>query len=118
MEIKLWVNEDLRQDAHTKDMITSPEKALTIASEAIDLDIGDVFLTGTPGGVAAKAPPKTAEHSAPPDFSNPKVREMMVKGQLKSGRFLKDGDIVRCSLKSVDGSIDCGEQRSRIVKKQ
>lgn len=115
MEIKLWVNDDLRQNAHTKDMITPPEKALTIISEAIDLDPGDVFLTGTPGGVAAQAPPKKEGHSAVPDFSNPKVRKMMVQGQLKSGRFLKNGDIVRCSLKSADGRIDGGTLVNRIV---
>ena len=117
MEIKLWVNDELRQDAHTKDMITKPEKALTLASESIDLAVGDVVLTGTPGGVAIQAPSKMKQNIGRLLFSEKKLATMMVKGQLKSGRFLKDGDVVRCSLKSADGSIDCGEQRSLIVKK-
>jgi len=117
MEIKLWVNDDLRQDAHTKDMITKPEKALTLASESIDLAIGDVVLTGTPGGVAIQAPSKTKQNIGRILFSEKKLATMMVKSQLKSGRFLKGGDVVRCSLKSADGQIDCGEQRSTIIGK-
>ena len=58
MQLKLWVNDELRQNVHTSLMITKPEEALTLASEFVDLKPGDVVLTGTPGGVALKSPSK------------------------------------------------------------
>ena len=115
LEIKLWVNEELRQDAHTSQMITKPEQALTEASAFVDLEVGDVVLTGTPGGVAIKAPSKFAQNIARLLIPEKKLAKMMIKGQLKSGKFLKEGDVIRCSLKSSDGSIDAGEQSVTIA---
>ena len=116
LEIKLWVNDELRQDAHTSQLITKPERALSEASQFVDLEVGDVVLTGTPGGVAIKAPNPKLVHLMQLLFPPKKLGEMMVKSQLKSGKFLKKGDTVRCNLKSSDGSIDCGEQMVTIVK--
>ncbi|MFK7979987.1 MAG: fumarylacetoacetate hydrolase family protein [Saprospiraceae bacterium] len=115
MEIKLWVNDDLRQDAHSKHMITKPEKALTLASDTLDLAPGDVLLTGTPGGVAVRAPTKEvqAEHMK---LTVQERAKLFITGQLESGRYLKEGDIIRCALKSSDGTIDLGEHRNRVVK--
>ncbi|MEM6805072.1 MAG: fumarylacetoacetate hydrolase family protein, partial [Bacteroidota bacterium] len=117
MEIQLWVNDELRQHAHTKDMITKAEQALTLASEGIDLEAGDVVLTGTPGGVAIQAPSKTVQNLARLFLSEEKLGKLLVKKQLKKGRFLKEGDVIQASLKSADGKIHVGEQRSLIVKK-
>ena len=114
MEIKLWVNDELRQDAHTRDLIAKPEAALTEASGFVDLAPGDVLLTGTPGGVAIKAPSDLVMFIS--QFVPAKRRiKMLIDGQLKSGKFLNDGDVVRCTLQSADGSIDCGEQRNQVV---
>jgi len=115
LTIKLWVNDDLRQDANTKDLIASPELALTRASKFVDLEPGDVILTGTPGGVALKIPTKEQLKKAQ-SLSPGERAKRFVEGQLASGRFLKHGDIIRCTLQSADGSIDCGEQVNRIVK--
>lgn len=115
LTIKLWVNDDLRQDAHTSDLITGPELALTRASKFVDLAPGDVILTGTPGGVALQLPSKAALKKAQALSPGERIKRF-VEGQLASGRFLKNGDIVRCTLQSSDGSIDCGEQANRIVK--
>jgi len=116
IEVKLWVNGELRQDAHTSQLITPPEQALTEAAEFVDLEVGDVLLTGTPGGVAINAPNPKVVHMMRLLLPPKKMGEMMVKSQLKSGQFLKEGDVVRCTLKSSDGSLDCGEQRVTIVK--
>lgn len=116
LEIKLWVNDDLRQDAHTSQLITKPERALSEASQFVDLEVGDVVLTGTPGGVAIKAPNPKLVNFMQLIMSPKKLGTMMVKNQLKSGKFLKNGDRIRCSLKSSDGSIDCGEQYITVVK--
>ena len=114
--IKLWVNDDLRQDAHTSDLITKPELALTRASKFVDLEPGDVILTGTPGGVAIQIPSKEALKKAQA-LSPGERAKRFIEGQLSGGRYLKNGDIIRCTLQSSDGSIDCGEQVNRIVKK-
>ena len=113
MEIKLWVNDDLRQDAHTKDMIAKPEDALTLASDSVDLECGDVLLTGTPGGVAVRAPSKE-EQQEHMKLTMQERAKVFIKGQLAGGQYLKEGDLVRCTLKSDDGSIDLGELRNRI----
>lgn len=116
MKIKLWVNDDLRQDAHTKDMITSPEKALTLASDGIDLESGDVLVTGTPGGVAVR-PPGKEEYKRQMAMEPKERAKVFTESQLKTGRFLKEGDVVRCTLLSEDGQIDMGELKNTIVKK-
>ncbi|MEM7799924.1 MAG: fumarylacetoacetate hydrolase family protein [Chloroflexota bacterium] len=114
MQIKLWVNDELRQDAHTRDLIAKPETAFTKASRFVDLAPGDLLLTGTPGGVAIKAPSDLVMFIS--QFIPAKRRiKMLIDGQLKSGKFLNDGDVVRCTLRSADGAIDCGEQRNRVV---
>ena len=41
--------------------------------------------------------------------------KMFIKGQLKNNKYLKLDDVIRCSLKSPDGSIDCGEQINKVV---
>ncbi len=115
MEIKLWVNDDLRQDAHTKDMITSPEKALTLASQGIDLASGDVVLTGTPGGVAVR-PPGKEEYKRQMAMEPVERAKVFTKSQLATGRFLKEGDVVRCTLVSEDGSINLGVLSNRVTK--
>ena len=81
----------------------------------MDLEPGDVILTGTPGGVALKIPTKEQLKKAQ-SLSPGERAKRFVEGQLAGGRFLKHGDIIRCTLQSADGSIDCGEQVNRIVK--
>jgi 2-keto-4-pentenoate hydratase/2-oxohepta-3-ene-1,7-dioic acid hydratase in catechol pathway len=52
MDIKLWVNEQLRQSANTDQMIFSIEELITYISRFFTLERGDIILTGTPEGVA------------------------------------------------------------------
>ncbi|MEM7134374.1 MAG: fumarylacetoacetate hydrolase family protein [Chloroflexota bacterium] len=121
MQLKLWVNDELRQDAHTQSMITKPEEALSLASEFVDLEPGDVLLSGTPGGVALRIPDKDAQADAqftPSFVSTEEGMELFIQYALQSGKFLKPGDLIRCSLKSADGSIDCGEQVNRVVRER
>jgi 2,4-diketo-3-deoxy-L-fuconate hydrolase len=49
--IRAFVNGELRQDSTTADMIFSVAELIAFASEAITLEPGDLFLTGTPPGV-------------------------------------------------------------------
>ncbi|MDQ0315193.1 fumarylacetoacetate hydrolase family protein [Amorphus orientalis] len=57
LALKLWVNDELKQDDTTGDMIFSIAEQISIASRIMTLDPGDVILTGTPAGVGA--PKKT-----------------------------------------------------------
>ena len=49
--IRALVNGEVRQDSSTADMIFSVAELIAFASEAITLEPGDLFLTGTPPGV-------------------------------------------------------------------
>ncbi|MET3508200.1 fumarylacetoacetate hydrolase family protein [Halalkalibacter oceani] len=48
---KLWVGEELRQSANTKDLIYDCYKFFEAASAAMTLEPGDILTTGTPEGV-------------------------------------------------------------------
>jgi 2,4-diketo-3-deoxy-L-fuconate hydrolase len=49
--IRALVNGEVRQDSSTADMIFSVAELIAFASQAITLEPGDLFLTGTPPGV-------------------------------------------------------------------
>ncbi|WP_431946903.1 fumarylacetoacetate hydrolase family protein [Actinacidiphila sp. bgisy167] len=50
--MRLWVNGELRQDGHTKDMVFGVHHIVWYLSQFMVLDPGDVINTGTPAGVA------------------------------------------------------------------
>jgi len=51
LSIVTKVNDELRQNGHTKDMIFSVEELIAQISALVTLEPGDVILTGTPSGV-------------------------------------------------------------------
>lgn len=51
LAFKLWVNDELRQDANTKDLIYDCYKFFEVASACMTLEPGDILTTGTPEGV-------------------------------------------------------------------
>jgi 2-keto-4-pentenoate hydratase/2-oxohepta-3-ene-1,7-dioic acid hydratase in catechol pathway len=53
LAIKLWVNDVIKQDSNTSDMIFSLAEQLSHLSSRITLYPGDIILTGTPAGVGA-----------------------------------------------------------------
>ena len=48
---RLWVNDELRQDANTKDLIVDIPGMIELASRVATLYPGDIIATGTPEGV-------------------------------------------------------------------
>ena len=50
--IRSWVNGEVRQDSNTRDMIFDVEAIVLDLSQYMQLEPGDVILTGTPEGVA------------------------------------------------------------------
>ena len=69
LEVRLWVNGELKQQANTSDMIDSVAALIAAASEFLTLEPGDVIATGTPDGVG-----------------------------LPRGQFLRPGDVVEMEV--------------------
>jgi 2-keto-4-pentenoate hydratase/2-oxohepta-3-ene-1,7-dioic acid hydratase in catechol pathway len=58
LSIRTWVNDELRQDASTKEMIFDCATQIETLSTAFTLEPGDIISTGTPAGVGiARRPP-------------------------------------------------------------
>jgi 2-keto-4-pentenoate hydratase/2-oxohepta-3-ene-1,7-dioic acid hydratase in catechol pathway len=56
LDLKLWVNGELRQSANTRDLLLDIPGMIAMASEAATLLPGDIIATGTPEGVGPIAP--------------------------------------------------------------
>jgi 2-keto-4-pentenoate hydratase/2-oxohepta-3-ene-1,7-dioic acid hydratase in catechol pathway len=72
--IRAWVNDELRQDANTRDLIFDVPTIIETISAGITLYPGDIIATGTPAGVGI-------------GFNPPK--------------YLKSGDIVRIAISGL-----------------
>jgi 2-keto-4-pentenoate hydratase/2-oxohepta-3-ene-1,7-dioic acid hydratase in catechol pathway len=60
--LRTWVNEELRQESSTADLIFGVREIVDFLSETCTLEPGDVILTGTPSGVGqALDPPRFLE---------------------------------------------------------
>jgi 2-keto-4-pentenoate hydratase/2-oxohepta-3-ene-1,7-dioic acid hydratase in catechol pathway len=72
LRIRTFVNNELRQNGNTAEMIFNIPTLIEYASECVTLKPGDVIATGTPAGVG-----------------------------LATGKFLKHGDVVRVEIESI-----------------
>ncbi len=78
LDLKCFVNDELRQSSNTSKMIYDIDAQITYLSTAFTLEPGDLIATGTPEGVGIGMNPP---------------------------RFLKGGDVVRCEIEKV-GTIE------------
>jgi 2-keto-4-pentenoate hydratase/2-oxohepta-3-ene-1,7-dioic acid hydratase in catechol pathway len=53
LRLRLWVNDNLKQDARTSDLILDIWHLVAAASQTVTLEPGDIVTTGTPDGVGA-----------------------------------------------------------------
>jgi 2-keto-4-pentenoate hydratase/2-oxohepta-3-ene-1,7-dioic acid hydratase in catechol pathway len=74
LKMRTEVNGQVRQNSDTSDLYFSIERLISYASQAMTLFPGDIFVTGSPAGVAFF---------------------------MKPPRFLKPGDRVRCEIEKV-----------------
>ena len=74
LQVRCWVNDELRQDANTRDLIFDIPAIIETISASMTLQPGDLIATGTPAGVGV-------------GFTPPK--------------FLKAGDVVRVEIEGV-----------------
>lgn len=51
LQIRSWLNGELRQDSNTSDMVFSVRKIISYISQHFPLESGDIIATGTPEGV-------------------------------------------------------------------
>jgi len=56
LSIRCWVNDSLKQDSRTSDMVFSVGELIGYASAVMTLEPGDVLMTGTPAGVSPVHP--------------------------------------------------------------
>ncbi|MDR7156689.1 2-keto-4-pentenoate hydratase/2-oxohepta-3-ene-1,7-dioic acid hydratase in catechol pathway [Sphingobium xenophagum] len=114
LELKLWVNGEIRQQATSDDLIFRPAETIAYIAKSMDLRGGDLLLTGTPGGVTAVATPRVVEilkdHLLQDETRRDELRVEMVKGRA----FLQPGDIVTATLTGADGK-SLGGLANRIV---
>jgi 2-keto-4-pentenoate hydratase/2-oxohepta-3-ene-1,7-dioic acid hydratase in catechol pathway len=76
LELKTWVNGELRQHSNTRELIYDCFDQVATLSAAFTLEPGDVVATGTPGGVG-----------------------------VAQGKFLVPGDVVRIEIEQI-GAIE------------
>jgi 2-keto-4-pentenoate hydratase/2-oxohepta-3-ene-1,7-dioic acid hydratase in catechol pathway len=77
LRVRTWINEELRQDANTRDLIFDIPTLIHTLSAGVTLQPGDIIATGTPAGVGIG---------------------------FKPPRFLKPGDVMHLSIDGI-GSI-------------
>lgn len=77
LDIKCWINGELRQDSNTREMIFNIPAIISDLSRGLTLKPGDIILTGTPSGVGM-------------GFDPP--------------RLLNNGDIIECYIENI-GSL-------------
>jgi 2-keto-4-pentenoate hydratase/2-oxohepta-3-ene-1,7-dioic acid hydratase in catechol pathway len=58
LNLKTWVDDELRQNANTEQMIFSCYDMVAYLSTVMTLEVGDVITTGTPSGVGVKMKPR------------------------------------------------------------
>jgi 2-keto-4-pentenoate hydratase/2-oxohepta-3-ene-1,7-dioic acid hydratase in catechol pathway len=57
LRLQTWVNDDLRQDARTSQLIFGVDELVEFIAETCTLEPGDLILTGTPSGVGMALDP-------------------------------------------------------------
>lgn len=78
LQLRCWVNGELRQDADTSGLIFNVWEQISYLSQAFTLESGDLLATGTPNGVGVAMEPPV---------------------------FLQAGDVVRCEVEKI-GAIE------------
>lgn len=58
LNLKTWIDDELRQSANTRQMIFNCYEMIAYLSQAMTLEPGDVITTGTPSGVGVKMTPR------------------------------------------------------------
>ncbi|WP_166792798.1 fumarylacetoacetate hydrolase family protein, partial [Methylacidiphilum caldifontis] len=115
LELRLWVNDEIRQSASTDQLIFGPEETLTELSQVADWETGDVLLTGTPGGVALNLTGDVWSFLNNPQLDAVEKQRRLRLAESENPRYLREGDRVRAEIRQVDGPLSLGVQDFVIV---
>ncbi|MFZ2324009.1 MAG: fumarylacetoacetate hydrolase family protein [Ignavibacteriaceae bacterium] len=115
LKLELFVNQQKRQSAFVNEMNIPIYDTLTLLSSFMDLEVGDLILTGTPSGVGLQIKNNFVTKLAGLFFSEQKLNEKFIEIQLKSNRYLKNGDIVTSTISTKDETISLGKQEFKIL---
>ena len=75
LRLQTWVNDELRQDSRTSDLIFGCQELVDFISQTNTLAPGDLILTGTPNGVGmAFDPPKFLQFRRPGTNRDRRIR--------------------------------------------
>ena len=113
LRLTLSVNGRPRQDCLAGDMVFGPAATITEFSQLEDFEVGDLLLTGTPGGVALQ-PPNPMVQRVLGLLPEGKKWQLFVTSQAKSSAYLKPGDTVVASIRTADGALDLGTQHNTV----
>jgi 2-keto-4-pentenoate hydratase/2-oxohepta-3-ene-1,7-dioic acid hydratase in catechol pathway len=116
MQLTLKLNGEVKQNATTDQLIHKPAATLSEISSFADIRMGDCILTGTPGGVLFNVNLKTGLGILLNFTKDEKRRAKIVAAQLARTRFLQPGDVLELEIRSLDGSIDLGCQKNKVVE--
>jgi 2-keto-4-pentenoate hydratase/2-oxohepta-3-ene-1,7-dioic acid hydratase in catechol pathway len=114
LEIKLWCNGELRQEAASRNLIYKPAETLAELSRIVDLVPGDLLLTGTPGGVIAQGSPKVMEILKTHLLADQFRREALIDEMGRHATFLKQGDVIRSTLRDIRSNRHLGGQETTV----
>lgn len=114
LQLTLRVNGEVRQNDTTANLVYGPAETLSELSGVQDFETGDLLATGTPAGCALSVP-SPAKQKLAVLLPEKKKWEIFFNVQAKRSQYLKPGDEVEARIRSVDGSVDLGVQRNRIV---
>ncbi len=113
LRLTLSVNGTIRQDSLAGDMVFGPAATLTELSGLERLDVGDLLLTGTPGGVALQ-PPLALVQRILGLLPDRRRWELFVRSQSRSSAYLSPGDRIEAAIRTADGALDLGTQHNRV----
>lgn len=115
LELKLEVNGSIRQEVLTDQLLFKPTETLSEMSEIFDLHVGDLVLTGTPGGVSLRLNADIISTVFDNTIPHEEKLTYFRKTQQDNG-YLQDGDVMKLTIKSTDGKIDLGVQENKILQ--
>lgn len=116
LDLECRLNGAVVQSINTRHFIFRPSEALTRLARFYSLEVGDCILTGTPGGVQMQIGAETRRILTEHFFDDAARRAAFVVDQLGRSRYLQHGDLLELSIRSPDGRVNLGTQRSRIVE--
>lgn len=115
LKMTLAVNGTLRQQAYCGEMLFKPHQTLTELASLQDVHAGDLVATGTPAGCAGKAPGKLVSFIVKHFLSDAAKWKALIAKGTKNPLYLQSNDVISLSIRTDDGVLDLGQQKTRVV---